>query len=270
MISIANLQKVFNRGTANEVIALKDVTLQIEEGSFVTVVGTNGSGKTTLLNALAGSFICDTGKISIAGKDVTKLSDFKRANLIGRVFQNPFLGTAPTMTIAENLRMAELRGRRKGLGLGLSRKRLQFYQESVKSLEMGLESRLENSIGTLSGGQRQALTLLMATLEEPKVLLLDEHTAALDPKSAEQIVKLTRNIVAEHKLTTLMVTHSMRQAVALGDRLIMMNRGEIIEDISSDDKARLTVDDLLDKFAEIRKYERVDEELLSMLQEGYF
>jgi putative ABC transport system ATP-binding protein len=270
MISVTGIRKVFSPGTVNEVVALKDVTLKIAEGSFVAVVGTNGSGKTTLLNALAGSFICDAGEIFIAGKNVTKLPDFRRTHLIGRVFQNPFLGTASAMTIAENLRMAELRGRRKGFTLGLSRERLQSYQEKVRSLEMGLENRLENSIGVLSGGQRQALTLLMATLQKPKVLLLDEHTAALDPKSAEQIVKLTRAMVCEHRLTTVMVTHSMHQAATLGDRLIMMNRGEIIDDISGGAKERLTVDDLLNKFAEIRKYEKVDEELLSMLQEEYF
>ncbi len=270
MISVNDLKTVFNRGTVNEVVALKDVNFKVDEASFVTIVGTNGSGKTTLLNALAGSIICDRGSISISGKEVTKLPDFKRTDLIARVFQNPFLGTAPNMTIAENLRMAELRGKRKGFALGLSRKRLEAFREKLKSLEMGLEDRLENQIGTLSGGQRQALTLLMASLTQPKILLLDEHTAALDPKSAEQIIKLTRAIIAQYSLTTVMVTHSMHQAVALGDRLIMMNRGEIIEDISDDEKKRLTVNELFNKFTELRQYEKIDNEMLSMLQDGYY
>jgi putative ABC transport system ATP-binding protein len=270
MISVVDLEKVFHKGTVNEVVALKDINFEVEQGSFVTIVGTNGSGKSTLLNALAGNIICDKGRISICNREVTKLPDFKRTDLIARVFQNPFLGTASNMTIAENLRMAELRGKRKGLALGLSRKRLAAYQDKIKSIEMGLEDRLENQIGTLSGGQRQALTLLMAALTQPKILLLDEHTAALDPKSAEQIIKLTRAVIKEYNLTTIMVTHSMYQAVALGDRLIMMNRGEIIEDIGSDAKKRLEVDDLFKKFTELRQYEKIDKEVLSMLQEGYY
>ncbi len=270
MISANNLEIVFNRGTVNEVVALRDVTFTVEQGSFVTIIGTNGSGKTTLLNALAGSIICDHGNIFISGKEVTKLPDFRRTDLIARVFQNPFLGTAPNMTIAENLRMAELRGKRKGLTSGLTRKRQEAYQEKLKSLEMGLEGRLENQLGTLSGGQRQALTLLMSSLTQPEILLLDEHTAALDPKSAEQIIKLTQTIIDKFKLTTVMVTHSMHQAVALGDRLIMMNRGEIIDDISGDEKKRLTVNKLFDKFAELKQHEKMDDEMLSMLQDGYY
>lgn len=270
MISVNSLEKVFNRGTVNEVVALKDVTFEVENAEFVTIVGTNGSGKTTLLNVFAGSIFCDKGSISIDDKDVTKLPDFKRTDLIARVFQNPFLGTAPNMTIAENLRMAELRGQPKGLTLGLSPKRLTTYQAQLKTLEMGLENRLENLVGTLSGGQRQALTLLMASLTQPKILLLDEHTAALDPKSAEQIIKLTRKIISSYNLTTIMVTHSMHQAVALGDRLVMMNRGEIIEDIRSSEKKRLTVDELFNKFTELRQYEKIDNEMLSMLQQGYY
>lgn len=269
MIEITGLHKRFNAGTPNEVYALRGIDLEIKEGDFVTIIGTNGSGKSTLLNAIAGTFLPDTGKISIAGEDVTSKTDFQRAKHIARVFQNPFMGTAPGMTIAENLHMAYLRGKRAYPGIGLNAGRRQVYRKEVEQLEMQLEERLGNVIGALSGGQRQALTLLMAVLNQPKVLLLDEHTAALDPKSAAQVISLTRKFVERGNLTTFMVTHSMQQALDLGCRTIMMNKGEIIDDLTLQEKRRMTVNDLLAKFAELRQAERLTEEMLVELRRDY-
>jgi len=269
MIKITHLHKRFNSGTANEVYALRGINLHIKEGEFVTVIGTNGSGKSTLLNALAGAFLPDSGSIEIAGVQVTNKKDFQRAKYIARVFQNPFTGTAPEMTIAENLHMAYLRGKRSFPRRGLNAERVKAYGMEVAQLEMRLEGRLRNFIGTLSGGQRQALTLLMAVITEPKVLLLDEHTAALDPKSAAQVIKLTKKFIEVSKLTTLMVTHSMQQALELGTRTIMMNQGQIIDDIPQKEKQRITVNDLLDKFAELRKAEQLTDEMIEELRRGY-
>lgn len=269
MITIANLHKTFNPGTANEVHALKGVNLEIRPGEFVSLIGTNGSGKSTLLNAVAGSFLPDSGTIRIAGEDVSRKMDYQRAKLVSRVFQNPFMGTAPDMSIAENLHMAYLRDKRSYPKLGLKRKQREVYREQVKLLEMQLEDRLDDVIGTLSGGQRQALTLLMAIINKPRVLLLDEHTAALDPKSAAQVIQLTNRFIEAGQLTTLMVTHSMQQALELGSRTIMMNKGEIIDDISRQEKQHLTVNDLLDKFAELRKMERLTDEMLEELRREY-
>jgi putative tryptophan/tyrosine transport system ATP-binding protein len=269
MIEIKNYHKRFNPGTVNEVYALRDINLTINEGQFVTIIGTNGSGKSTLLNAIAGNFFPDKGEVIIDGKDVTYMHDHQRAKYISRVFQNPFSGTAPKMTIAENLHMAKLRSSSRGIRIGLNSSQLKQYAEDVKQLEMNLEGRLENVIGTLSGGQRQALTLLMSVITKPKVLLLDEHTAALDPKSAAQVIKLTRKFIERENLTAFMVTHSMQQALDLGDRTIMMNRGFIIDDIPADDKKWLTVDDLLDKFAELRKQEKLTEEMMGSLMNEY-
>ncbi|HUK33801.1 MAG TPA: ATP-binding cassette domain-containing protein, partial [Vicinamibacterales bacterium] len=225
MLQLHELQKTFFGGTPNEVRALRGVSLQIEEGSFVIVIGMNGSGKSTLLNAVAGSFIVDRGAIRIADTDVTRWPEHRRAAMIGRVFQNPFSGTAPTMTVAENLALASRRGLSRGIGRLIPARRQNELRDRVATLNMRLETRMHNPIGMLSGGQRQALTLLMATWRRPDLLLLDEHTAALDPKSADQIVRLTEQIVSQHRLTTLMVTHSMQQAATLGDRIVMMNHG---------------------------------------------
>lgn len=269
MIKIENLHKTFNPGTINEVYALKDIDFSMKEGEFVTVIGTNGSGKSTLLNAIAGSFIPDRGIIEIDGVNVTRRKDYHRAKYIARVFQNPFMGTAPDMSIAENLLIAHLRGNPRWPKISLGKHLKQTFQEKVKCLEMGLEDRLDNIIGSLSGGQRQAVTLLMAVLKKPKVLLLDEHTAALDPKSAAQIIKLTKQFIKEDNLTAVMITHSMQQALELGDRTVMMHGGEIIENINESEKLRMTVDDFLNRFAEIRKREKLTNELLVMLKQEY-
>jgi len=269
MLKLIDVQKTFDPGSINEVYALRGVSLEIKEGEFVTIIGTNGSGKSTLLNAVAGAFLPDSGKVEVAGKDVTRLRDFQRAKYISRVFQNPFMGTAPDMTIAENLHMAFLRGDRGYPRFGLNSERLKVYREEVKSLDMQLEERLETTIATLSGGQRQAITLLMAVITRPKLLLLDEHTAALDPKSAAQVIKLTRRFIERQNIPTLMVTHSMQQALELGNRTIMMHQGQIIDDISEREKRLYTVDDLLDKFAELRKAERLTDEMLEELRREY-
>ena len=269
MIQIINLHKKFNIGTINETYALKSINLTISRGEFVTVIGTNGSGKSTMLNALAGTFLPDEGQILINGTDVTQKKDFQRAQYISRVFQNPFMGTAPLMTIAENLHMAYMRDKKSFPKRGLNGARRAQYQEDIKQLEMQLEDRLDNMIGALSGGQRQAITLLMSVIARPLVLLLDEHTAALDPKSAAQVIKLTKYFIERDKLTALMVTHSMQQALELGDRTIMMHKGQIIDVISRQEKQRLTVNDLLDKFAELRKTERLTDDMLEALRREY-
>ena len=269
MLKLSDIHKTFNPGSTNEVYALRGVSLEVAEGEFVTIIGTNGSGKSTLLNAAAGTFLPDSGKVEIAGQDVTRLRDFQRAKYISRVFQNPFMGTAPDMTIAENLHMAFLRGSRGYPRIGLTSERLNTYREEVKSLEMQLEDRLETVIGTISGGQRQAITLLMAVITRPRLLLLDEHTASLDPKSAAQVTKLTRRFIERENIPTIMVTHSMQQALELGNRTIMMHQGKIIDDISEKEKRLHTVGDLLDKFAELRKAERLTDDMLEELRREY-
>lgn len=269
MLEISSIRKTFNLGTPNEVCALQGMDLTITEGSFVIVIGTNGSGKSTLLNAVAGTFLMDTGTIRLAGNEVTRWPEHRRATLIGRVFQNPFSGTAPHMSIAENLALAARRGYRRGLGWALRSDFTDEMQERVRRLGMGLEDRLDNAIGSLSGGQRQALTLLMATWLKPKLLLLDEHTAALDPKSADQVIRISEEIIARDQLTTLMVTHSMQQAVNLGDRLIMMHRGRILHDLHGAEKRRLRVEDLLTRFEEVRRGELLEETAAQMLRRMY-
>ncbi|GAB6039687.1 ABC transporter ATP-binding protein [Endothiovibrio diazotrophicus] len=269
MIRIAGLHKTFNPGTVNAVYALRGIDLTLAPGDFLTVIGTNGSGKSTLLNAVAGSFLPDQGSIHIAGEEMTRKPDFRRAHRVARVFQNPFTGSAPNMSIAENLLLAHLRGRPRRPRTSLDAKLREQLSERVRSLEMGLEERLDNLIGSLSGGQRQALTLLMAVLREPKVLLLDEHTAALDPKSAAQVIRLTRAFVEAAGLTTLMVTHSMEQALTLGNRTLMMHHGQIVEELDADEKRRLTESDLLHRFTELRKREQLTEELRLELVGGY-
>lgn len=269
MIEISGYHKTFNAGTLNEVYALRGIDLTIREGEFLTMIGTNGSGKSTLLNAIAGTFLPDSGTITISGKDVAKKADFQRARYISRVFQNPFTGTAPDMTIAENIHLAFMRGKPRFPVPGLTRERRDVYREEVRMLEMQLEDRLDNTIGTLSGGQRQALTLLMAVMNGPKVLLLDEHTAALDPKSASQVVALTERFIERYHLTTIMITHSMQQALELGTRTVLMHKGRIIEEIAEKDKKLLTTADLLDRFADLRKQEKLTVEMIEEMRREY-
>jgi putative ABC transport system ATP-binding protein len=269
MLDLINLTKTFNPGTPNEVRALRGVSLNLQHGSFLIIIGTNGSGKSTLLNAAAGSFFVDSGKLALAGRDITRWTEHKRAKLIGRVFQNPFSGTAPHMSIAENLAMAARRGKSRGLGWALSYKFKGQLRDRIRTLNMGLENRIDNAIGSLSGGQRQALTLLMASWLKPQLLLLDEHTAALDPKSADQVIRLTHEIINRDKLTTLMVTHSMHQAVNLGDRIIMMHRGQVLHDLQGAERARVRPQDLLKRFDDVRRREQLDGTVAKMLQKSY-
>jgi putative tryptophan/tyrosine transport system ATP-binding protein len=269
MLEAYSIAKTFHAGTPNEVRSLRGVSLTLKPGSWVIIIGTNGSGKSTFLNAVAGTVSVDQGSIRLAGRDVTRWPEYARAEFIGRVFQNPFSGTSPSLTIRENLSLAVRRGRSRGLGWGLKSSLLSKMREEISRLNMGLEDRLENAIGSLSGGQRQALTLLMATWVRPELLLLDEHTAALDPKSADRLIALTEQVVAQEELTTLMVTHSMHQAASLGDRLIMMHRGQIIHDIQGAEKRRLRPDDLLARFEEVRRAEQLDESAAQMLAERY-
>ena len=269
MLKLEKILKVFHPGTPNEVHALRGVSLDLEAGAFLIIIGTNGSGKSTLLNAVAGTFLVDTGRINLAGHDITRWTEHKRARLIARVFQNPFSGTAPSMSIAENLALAARRGRGRGLGWALPKRLRGDLRDRVRALNMGLENRLDNAIGSLSGGQRQALTLLMATWLKPELLLLDEHTAALDPKSADQVIRLSHEIVERHKLTTLMVTHSMQQAVHLGDRIIMMHRGEVLHDLRGAERARARPEDLLGRFEEVRRREQLDPATAEMLSLNY-
>ena len=251
MLEIKNISKTFNPGTVNEKVALDDVSLTLEDGDFVTVIGGNGAGKATLLNAIAGVWPVDRGQIIIDGQDVTKLSEHKRAAFLGRVFQDPMNGTAATMGIEENLALALRRGTVRTLRSGIKNHEREAYKEMLSKLGLGLENRLTTKVGLLSGGQRQALTLLMATLKKPKLLLLDEHTAALDPKTAAKVLETTDMIVNRDRLTTLMITHNMKDAIVHGNRLIMMMEGKIILDIRGEEKKKLTVEDLLHKFEEV-------------------
>jgi putative ABC transport system ATP-binding protein len=248
MLEIINLRKTFNPGTVNEKTALDGVSLTLRDGDFVSVIGGNGAGKSTLLNAVAGTWLVDSGTISIDGVNVTRLPEHKRAQFIGRVFQDPMMGTAATMQIEENLALALRRGKRRTLRAGITAAERDQYRELLKILGLGLEDRLTTKVGLLSGGQRQALTLLMATLQKPKLLLLDEHTAALDPKTAAKVLETTERIIQRDHLTTLMITHNMRDAIAHGNRLIMMYDGRIVVDVSGEEKQRLTVEDLLALF----------------------
>ena len=250
MLEIKNVYKTFNAGTVNEKVALKGLDLTLEDGDFVTVIGGNGAGKSTMLNAVAGVWPVDMGKIVIDGQDVTRLSEHQRAKYIGRVFQVTMMCTAATMQIDENLALAARRGLARTLKTGITKKEHDEYYELLKTLDLGLENRMTSKVGLLSGGQRQALTLLMATLKKPKLLLLDEHTAALDPKTAKKVLEITQEIVEEQNLTTLMITHNMKDAISIGNRLIMMHEGRIIYDISGEEKRNLEVEDLLKKFEE--------------------
>lgn len=251
MLKLSHVKKTFNRGTVTEKRALTGVDLTLADGDFVTVIGGNGAGKSTLLNMIAGVYPLDSGTVELDGEDISRLSEPRRAKYLGRVFQDPIRGTAADMQIEENLALAKRRGQRRGLRWGITKAEREEYAELLKKLDLGLEARMQAKVGLLSGGQRQALTLLMATLTNPRVLLLDEHTAALDPKTASKVLELTEQIVAERQLTTLMVTHNMNDAIRLGNRLIMMHEGRVIYDVAGEEKRSLTVPDLLQKFEEV-------------------
>ena len=262
MLKISNVHKTFNAGTINEKIALQGLELQLNPGDFVTVIGGNGAGKSTMLNCVSGAYSVDEGQILIDGVDVTKLPEYKRAKFIGRVFQDPMMGTAATMQIEENLALAARRGKRRGLGAGITKKERAFFREQLKILDLGLEDRMTAKVGLLSGGQRQALTLLMATLQKPKLLLLDEHTAALDPKTAAKVLEATQKIVEKDHLTTMMITHNMRDAITYGNRLIMMYDGKVVVDVSGEEKKNLTVEQLLGLFSKASGSDEADDKLL--------
>ena len=262
MLDVKNISKTFNAGTVNEKTALNGLSLHLDDGDFVTVIGGNGAGKSTLLNAVAGVWPVDEGTITIGGVDVTHMPEHKRARYIGRVFQDPMMGTAATMQIEENLALAMRRGKGRTLRAGITKEEREQYKELLKILDLGLEDRLTSKVGLLSGGQRQALTLLMATLQKPKLLLLDEHTAALDPKTAAKVLDATERIVGKDRLTTLMITHNMRDAIAHGNRLIMMYDGRVVLDIAGEEKKKLTVEDLLAKFGQATGSDEADDKLL--------
>lgn len=251
MLTVSNVYKTFNKGTINEKKALRGLNLHLKAGDFVTVIGGNGAGKSTMLNMIAGVYPIDTGKIVLNGEDISRLPEHKRAKYLGRVFQDPMFGTAAGMQIDENLALAYRRGEKRGLGWGVTREETEIYAEKLKILGLGLENRMTSKVGLLSGGQRQALTLLMATLKNPALLLLDEHTAALDPKTAKTVLEITEKIVTENNLTTLMITHNMKDALRYGNRIIMMHEGRIIFEAEGEEKEKLTVQDLLEKFEQV-------------------
>ena len=262
MISLENCIKYFHKGSVNEVLALNDISLNIESGDFVTVIGSNGAGKSTLLNAVAGTFFLDSGGIRIGDHDVTNWPEYKRAKLIARVFQDPLLGTCPSATIEQNLALARKRGKRRGFGPGVRARDRDYFREELKKIGLGLEDRLQDRVGLLSGGQRQSLTMLMATLVRPEVLLLDEHIAALDPKTANQILGLTQDIIHSQDLTALMITHNMRHAIAYGNRLVMLHQGRVILDVKGQDKMNLSVEDLLQQFYRVQGEELANDSML--------
>ena len=261
MLLLENVQKTFNKGTVNEKKALTGVNLNMNSRDFVTVIGGNGAGKSTMLNMVAGVYPIDKGKIVLNGKDLTREPEHKRAKYISRVFQDPMMGTAANMEIQENLALAYRRGKRRGLAWGITRDEKEFFGEKLKILGLGLEDRMTSKVGLLSGGQRQALTLLMASLIRPEVLLLDEHTAALDPKTSDLIIQLTKKIVEEKKMTTIMITHNLKHAITYGDRLLMFHKGEIIMDIPKEEKKTLTVEKLIEKFNSLNMLDALDDEL---------
>lgn len=262
MLRIDNIKKTFHPGTINEKIALNGVNFTLDEGDFVTVIGGNGAGKSTTLNAIAGVWPVDSGKIYIGGDDLTRLSEYKRAKYLGRVFQDPMTGTAATMSIEENMAIAARRGERRGLSWGITKKERDTYRNLLSTLDLGLEDRLSSKVGLLSGGQRQAITLLMAAIKKPRMLLLDEHTAALDPKTAAKVLEISDKIIEEHHLTAMMVTHNMKDAIAHGNRLIMMHEGKVILNISGADKKKLTVEDLLHQFERVSGEEFANDKAL--------
>ena len=248
MLTINHLKKTFNVGTVNEKIAMDDINLHLNKGDFVTVIGSNGAGKSTLFNLISGYFLSDEGQILLDGKDITFMKEYKRAKMIGRLFQDPLKGTAPSMTIEENLALCYMRSNSKPLSIGVSKKEKELFRERLAQLDLGLENRMKTKMGLLSGGQRQAVTLLMSTLVAPKLLLLDEHTAALDPSTAEKVLKITKEIVEENNITTMMITHNISSALELGNRTIMMDFGKIILDIKEEDRSHMTVPEVLELF----------------------
>lgn len=262
MLEIKNVTKIFNPATVNEKIALNNLSLTLNDGDFVTVIGGNGAGKSTMLNAVAGVFPIDAGSIVIDGENITKLPEYKRAKFIGRVFQDPMTGTAADMWIEENMSLAYNRGKRRGLNWAITKKDRMLFREMLKKLDLGLEDRLSSKVGLLSGGQRQAITLLMAAMNSPKLLLLDEHTAALDPKTAAKVLEITDEIVNESKLTTIMITHNMKDAIRLGNRLVMMHNGNIVFDVSGEEKQKLQVSDLMALFSKVSNGEFANDRIL--------
>lgn len=248
MLTIKNLKKTFNAGTINQKIAMDDVNLHLEKGDFVTIIGSNGAGKSTLFNLISGCFLSDEGQILLDGTDITFMKEHKRAKVIGRLFQDPLKGTAPSMTIEENLALCYMRSSNKALSIGVSKKEKALFRERLAQLDLGLEDRMKTKMGLLSGGQRQAVTLLMSTLVAPKLLLLDEHTAALDPATADKVLRITKEIVEENKITTMMITHNMQSSLDLGNRTIMMDSGKIIFDIKGEERSQMTVPELLELF----------------------
>ena len=262
MLRITHVSKTFNAGTITEKKALHDINLTIEDGDFITVIGGNGAGKSSLLNLIAGVHTCDTGSIILNGNDLTDMPEYKRAKYLGRVFQDPMMGTAGNMEIEENLAMAMRRGKRRTLGWGILNKERDIYREKLAMLDLGLEKRLKSKVGLLSGGQRQALTLLMATLQKPELLLLDEHTAALDPKTAQKVLDLTQHFVEKDHLTTFMVTHNMRHAIQYGNRLIMMLDGNVVFDVRGEEKKNLQVQDLMQKFQTAKEGDSLSDRMI--------
>ncbi len=263
MLDLNNIRVTFNAGTPSEVVALRDVSLAVHERDFITVIGANGAGKSTLFNIIAGTVLPDRGRVLLDGQNITNWAEYRRSNAIGRVFQNPSHGTCPGLTIAENLSLAAMRGRRRSFRLSYNRQQREQFRELLSSFDMGLEDRLDTDVAMLSGGQRQAVTLLMATITRPHLLLLDEHTAALDPNAATQIIDLTERLADEFKLTVIMITHSMQQACTIGNRIVMMNRGEIIDDIHGEERRAIYADDLITRFRAIKSSALSDRTLLS-------
>ena len=259
---LKDIHKVFNKGTVNEKVALNGLSLELDPGDFVTIIGGNGAGKSTMLNAVAGVWPVDSGQIIVNGEDITALPEYKRALYLGRVFQDPMTGTAATMDIEENMALAYRRGRKRTLKRGLTKEERELFREKLTTLDLGLEDRMTTKVGLLSGGQRQAVTLLMASLKKPELLLLDEHTAALDPKTAAKVLEISDQIINENKLTALMVTHNMKDAIVHGNRLIMMNEGRIIYDVRGDEKKKLQVKDLLGKFEEVSGTEFANDRMI--------
>lgn len=262
MLELKHISKVFNGGTVNEKIAIDDLNLNLQDGDFVTVIGGNGAGKSTLLNLIAGTFLPDEGEIVIDGTNVTRLPEYRRAKFIGRVFQDPMVGTASDMWIEENMALARRRGKRRGLSWAITSREREEFRQMLTQLDLNLEDRLSTKVGLLSGGQRQAVTLLMASMNRPKLLLLDEHTAALDPKTAAKVLEITQKLVAAEKLTTLMITHNMKDAIAIGNRLIMMHNGKIIFAAEGEEKKKLTVPTLMELFAEASNGEFANDRML--------
>ena len=262
MLEIKNIHKTFNKGTINEKAALREINWTLNDGDFVTIIGGNGAGKSTLLNMLSGVYYVDKGQILIDGEDITNLPEHKRAKYFGRVFQDPMTGTAADMQIEENMALAARRGKPRTLRLGIRKEEREKYRELLATLNLGLENRLTAKVGLLSGGQRQAITLLMATMQHPKLLLLDEHTAALDPKTAAKVLEISEKIISENHLTAMMVTHNMKDAITYGNRLIMMHEGQIIYDVSGEEKKNLTVADLLEKFEEVSGSEFANDRMM--------